>query len=97
MQNPSVQQFNLGFQWEFAKNWVVRADGIHDLGTHFILGVPIGTVYNPVVGGPDTVKNLESSVNTHYDALFLTVDKRFSNHYQFHAAYTLSKSLELCQ
>jgi Carboxypeptidase regulatory-like domain len=93
MQNPSVQQFNLGFQWEFAKNWIVRADGIHDLGTHFILGVPIGTVYNPVVGGPDTVKNLESSVNTHYDALFLTVDKRFSKHYQLHAAYTLSKSL----
>jgi Carboxypeptidase regulatory-like domain/TonB dependent receptor len=92
MQNPEVQQFNLGFQWEFTKNWVVRADGIHDLGTHFILGVPIGTVYNPVVGGPDVVKNLESSVNTHYDALFLTVDHRFSNHYQFHAAYTLSKS-----
>ena len=93
MQNPSVQQFNLGFQWEFAKNWIVRADGIHDLGTHFILGVPIGTVYNPVVGGPDTVKNLASNVNTHYDALFLTVDKRFSNHYQLHAAYTLSKSM----
>ena len=93
MQNPEVQQFNLGLQWEFAKNWIVRADGIHDLGTHFILGVPIGTVYNPVVGGPDTIKNLESSVNTHYDALFLTVDRRFANHYQFHAAYTLSKSL----
>jgi hypothetical protein len=49
-------------------------------------------VYNPVVGGPDTVKNLESSVNTHYDTLFLTVDKRFANHYQMHAAYTPSKS-----
>jgi hypothetical protein len=93
MQNPEVQQFNAGLQWEFAKNWVVKADGIHDLGTHFILGVPIGTVYNPVVGGPDTVKNLESSVNTHYDALFLTVDRRFANRYQVHAAYTLSKSL----
>jgi outer membrane receptor protein involved in Fe transport len=93
MQNPEVQQFNLGVQWEFTKNWVVRADGIHDLGTHFILGVPIGTVYNPVVGGPDVVKNLESSVNTHYDALFLTLDHRFSNRYQFHAAYTFSKSL----
>ncbi len=93
MQNPSVQQFNFGIQYEFTKNWVVRADGIHDLGTHFILGVPIGQVYNPVVGGPDVIKNLESSVNTHYDALFLTVDHRFSNHYQFHAAYTLSKSL----
>jgi hypothetical protein len=93
LQNPSVQQFNFGIQYEFTKNWVVRADGIHDLGTHFILGVPIGQVYNPVVGGPDVIKNLESSVNTHYDALFLTVDHRFSNHYQFHAAYTLSKSL----
>ena len=93
MQNPSVQQFDFGVQYEFTKNWVVRADGIHDLGTHFILGVPIGQVYNPVVGGPDVIKNLESSVNTHYDALFLTVDHRFSNHYQFHAAYTLSKSL----
>lgn len=93
MQNPEVQQFNLGLQKEFAKNWVVRADGIHDLGTHFIIGRPIGTVFNPVVGGPDVVKNLESSVNTHYDALFLMLDHRFANRYQVHAAYTLSKSL----
>jgi hypothetical protein len=93
MQNPSVQQFNFGIRYEFTKNRVVPADGIHDLGTHFILGVPIGQVYNPVVGGPDVIKKLESSVNTHYDALFLTVDHRFSNHYQFRAPYTLSKSL----
>lgn len=93
MQNPMVQQFNLGVQWEFLKNWVVRADGMHDFGQHFIIGVPVGTVYNPVVGGPDTVKILESAVNTHYDALFLTVDHKFSNHFNLHSAYTLSKSL----
>lgn len=92
MQNPMVQQFNLGVQWEFAHNWIVRADGLHTLGTHFIIGRPIGTVFNPVVGGPDVVKNLESSVNTHYDALLLTVDRRMSR-FDFHAAYTLSKSL----
>jgi hypothetical protein len=92
MRNPMLQQFNLGVQWEFANNWVLRADGLHDLGTHFIIGVPIGTVFNPVVGGPDVVKNLESSVNTHYDALYLTVDHRFSSRFQFHSAYTLSKS-----
>lgn len=92
MQNPMVQQFNLGLQWEFAHNWIVRADGLHTLGTHFIIGRPVGTVFNPVVGGPDVVKNLESSVNTHYDALLMTVDKRMSR-YDFHAAYTLSKSL----
>jgi Carboxypeptidase regulatory-like domain len=93
LQNPMVQQFNLGIQTEFAKNWVLRADGIHNLGTHFIIGRPVGAVFNPVVGGPEGVTNLESSVNTHYDALLLTVDHRFSQRYQFHSAYTLSKAL----
>jgi hypothetical protein len=93
IQNPMVQQFNLGIQTEFAKNWVLRADGVHNLGTHFIIGRPVGATFNPVVGGPEGVTNLESSVNTHYDALLLTVDHRFSKHYQFHSAYTLSKSL----
>jgi hypothetical protein len=50
-------------------------------------------VFNPVVGGPDVVKNLESSVNTHYDGLLLSLDKRFARHFQFHSAYTLSKAL----
>src|SRR5438270_6995987 len=47
MRNPVVQQFNLGMQYSFAKNWVVKVDGIHDLGTHFIIGVPLGSVFNP--------------------------------------------------
>ena len=93
MQNPMVQQFNLGLQWEFVNDWVLRADGLHDFGQHFIIGVPIGTVYNPVVGGPDVIKDLQSSVNTHYDALLLTVDHRFSHGFSLHSAYTLSKAL----
>jgi hypothetical protein len=93
IQNPMVQQFNLGVQWEFARNWVVKADGIHNFGAHFIMGVPAGVVDNPDVGGPEGVTELRSAVNTHYDALWLTVDKRFANRYQFHSAYTLSKAL----
>ena len=93
MQNPMVQQFNLGVQYEFAKNWIVRADGIHNLGTHFIIGVPQGVVFNPDSGGPVSVTSLQSSANTHYDALWLTVDHRFAQHLQFHSAYTLSKAL----
>jgi hypothetical protein len=93
IQNPMVQQFNLGVQYEFAKNWIVRADGIHNLGTHFLIGVPVGSVFNPDSGGPESVTRLQSSANTHYDALWLTLDKNFSKRYQFHAAYTLSKSL----
>ena len=53
----------------------------------------IGTVpFNPVVGGPDIVKNLESSVRTKYDGLLLSFEKRFAHRYQFRASYTLSRS-----
>jgi len=94
MRNPMVQQFNLGVQYSIAKNWVLKLDGIHNLGTHFIIGVPVGSVFNPDSGGPETVTSLQSSVNTHYDALWAVVDHRFSNRFQFHSAYTFSKSLD---
>ncbi|HZS06107.1 MAG TPA: TonB-dependent receptor [Blastocatellia bacterium] len=92
LQNPMVQQFNFGLQRELARDLVVRADYLHNLGTHFIIGRTIGVVNNPVVGGPDRVVNLESSVKTKYDGLLLSLEKRLSNHYQFRASYTLSKA-----
>ncbi len=59
-----------------ASRWCVRANGVHDHGTHFIIGRTIGEVFNPVVGGPDRVVNLESSVSTNYDALLLSAERR---------------------
>jgi len=73
LQNPTVQQFNVGIQRAFTRDVVVRADYLHNFGTHFIIGRTIGQVFNPVVGGPDLVKNLESSVKTKYDGLLLGV------------------------
>jgi hypothetical protein len=92
LQNPMVQQMNLGIQRELWKDLVLRADYLHNFGTHFIIGRLIGTVFNPVVGGPDGVVNLESSVKTKYDGLLVSAEKRFSNHYQLRASYTLSKA-----
>ena len=92
MQNPMVQQTNIGIQRELSGNMVVRADYIHNFGTHFIIGRTIGQVFNPVVGGPDLVKNLESSVKTKYDGLLLSLEKRFSHRTQFRAGYTFSKA-----
>ncbi|HEX7176435.1 MAG TPA: TonB-dependent receptor [Pyrinomonadaceae bacterium] len=92
LQNPLVQQMTIGIQHEFARDYVVRADYLHNFGTHFIIGRTIGQVFNPVVGGPDLVKNLESSVKTKYDGLLLSVEKRFSRPVQFRASYTLSKA-----
>ncbi|MGH9960159.1 MAG: TonB-dependent receptor domain-containing protein, partial [Pyrinomonadaceae bacterium] len=93
LQNPMVHQMNVGFQREFADHYVARADYLRNVGTHFIIGRVIGTVFNPVVGGPDVVKNLESSVRTQYDGLLVSLEKRFSNRHQFRASYTLSRSL----
>ena len=76
LENPTVQQFNLGVAARAARDWCVRVDGVHNLGTHFIIGRAVGTVFNPVVGGPDRVVNLESSVNTLYDALLVSAEQR---------------------
>jgi outer membrane receptor protein involved in Fe transport len=92
LQNPMVQQSNIGIQRELFKDFVLRADYLHNFGTHFIIGRTVGVVNNPVVGGPDRVVNLESSVNTKYDGLLLSFEKRYSNRYQFRASYTLSKA-----
>jgi hypothetical protein len=92
LQNPMVQQTNIGVQREMGGDFLVRADYLHNFGTHFIIGRTIGTVFNPVVGGPDRVVNVESSVRTKYDGLLLSAEKRFSRRYQFRASYTLSKA-----
>ena len=91
LQNPSVQQFNLGIQHELPHDVVLRVDGVHNLGTHFIIGRAIGEVFNPVVGGPDRVVNLESSVNTHYDALLVSAERR-SARSGFRASYAFAKA-----
>ena len=92
MQNPSVQQWNLGIEKALPHGVVLRVDGVHNLGTHFIIGRTIGEVFNPVVGGPDRVVNLESSVNTHYDALLVSAERRGAD-VGFRASYTFGKAL----
>jgi hypothetical protein len=93
LQNPMVHQMSIGVQQELSDKLVLRADYVRNVGTHFIIGRVIGTVpFNPVVGGPDIVKNLESSVRTKYNGLLLSLEKRFAKHYQFRASYTLSKT-----
>jgi Carboxypeptidase regulatory-like domain/TonB dependent receptor len=91
-QNPMVQQMNLGVARQLGRDFVIRADYLHNYGTHFIIGRTVGTVFNPVVGGPDRVVNLESSVRTKYDGLLLSFEKRYSRGYQLRTSYTLSKA-----
>ena len=92
MRNPMVQQFNLGIEKQIGPGLLVKVDGVHNLGTRFIIGRPVGTVYNPDTQGPDNVTDLESAVNTKYDALWVSLRQRFTRFGEFDAAYTLAKA-----
>jgi hypothetical protein len=92
MRNPMVQQFNLGIEKQIGSGLLVKVDGVHNLGTRFIIGRPVGTVYNPDTQGPDNVTDLESAVNTKYDALWVSLRQRFTKYGEFDAAYTLAKA-----
>ena len=70
----------------------VRVDGIHNQGIHFLIGRTVGEVFNPVVGGPDRVVNIESSARTKYDALLVSADRQFTGGHSVRLAYTLSKA-----
>ena len=67
LQNPMVQQASIGVERQIGARQIVRVDVVHNHGTDFIIGRTVGTVFNPVVGGPDRVVNLESSAKTDYD------------------------------
>lgn len=93
MQNPMVQQASVGVERQLGTRQLVRVTVVHNHGTKFIIGRPIGTVFNPVVGGPDTVLNLESSAKTSYDGLFVEFERRFTGRVGFRGSYTLSKAM----
>lgn len=90
LQNPKVQQASFGIDHQFGRQ-VVRADVVLNRGTEFIIGRTIGTVFNPVVGGPDRVVNLESSARTSYRALLLDYERR-ERRGNLRVAYTLSRA-----
>ncbi len=101
---PYVYQYNLGFQWEPVKDWLVEAGYVGSKGTKLInvftfnqgtLGTPpyIGSGFsnNKVLNG---FQRAETTASSHYDSLQASLTKRFSKGLQFLASYTLSKSID---
>jgi hypothetical protein len=91
LQNPMVHQLHLGVERQVG-GVRVRVDAVHDLGRNFLIGRTVGEVFNPVVGGPDRVVNIESSAETKYDALMLSADRRFAGGHQVAVSYTLARA-----
>ncbi len=92
LQNPMVQQVSIGFERQLGARQVLRADYVHNQGTDFIIGHTVGTVFNPVVGGPDRVVILGPEAKTNYDGLLVDFERRYTGGFGFRAAYTLSNS-----
>lgn len=92
LRSPMVQQFNVGIEKQIGRGLLLKLDGVHNLGTRFIIGRPVGSVYNPETQGPDAVTDLESAVNTKYDAFWVSVRQQFTKYGEFNAAYTLAKA-----
>jgi hypothetical protein len=91
LQSPTVHQFHVGGEW-MIPGMRLRIDGLHDAGTNFLIGRTVGQVFNPVVGGPDRVVNIESSAKTRYDALLVSLE-RHAGDYGMNLAYTLARAL----
>ena len=90
LQSPMVQEFHLGMEFGFP-HMRIRVDGLHDLGNDFLIGRTVGEVFNPVVGGPDRVVNIESSAKTTYDAAMVSMNRQGSA-YTLNLTYTLSNA-----
>jgi hypothetical protein len=90
LQNPMVHEFQLGIETDVWQTRI-RVDAIHNIGRNFIIGRAVGEVFNPVVGGPDRVVNIESSARTKYDGLLVNANRRFGAT-SVNIAYTLAKA-----
>ncbi len=92
LQSPTVHEFNLGVD-RTSLGMRIRVDAMHSQGLRFLIGRTVGEVFNPVVGGPDRVVNIESSARTLYDALLVSAERPLRSGSSVRVAYTLAKAL----
>jgi outer membrane receptor protein involved in Fe transport len=110
LRTPYVQQYNANVQWEFARNFLLEAGYVGSKGTKLLQLLTINQpVYNPATNAfaapfapfvsaqknaTGGLQQVQTSSNSHYDSLQLSVTKRFSRGLQFLSAYTFGKSID---
>lgn len=107
---PYIQQYNLNIQYALSKDFLLEVAYVGSKGTKLLQVVSLNQpVYNRATNqftlplGPflSTQKNpaggiqqVQSSSNSHFDSLQLSLTKQFSKGLQFLASYTLGKSID---
>jgi len=105
---PYTYQLNFSVQREVKKNWTVTAAYVGSLGRRLPLAVDLNyPFYNstattsnvnnrrPIEAGTlSNIYSVQSIMNTAYNSLQITVERRFVNHLAVKAFYVWSKALE---
>jgi hypothetical protein len=94
---PYVQQASIGTQYQFGSNWLAEANYVHTRGTKLYT---LRDLNQPLPNQPTTrpysqfglIEYRDDNGISRYNALEMTLDKRFSNGYTVRAVYTLSES-----
>jgi outer membrane receptor protein involved in Fe transport len=108
LRTPYIQQYNANVQWEFAKDYLLEVGYVGSKGTKLlqvitlnqpaynrtanVFTAPFGTALSTQKNVAGGIQQVQSSSNSHYNSLQISVTKRFSRGLQFLSAYTYGKS-----
>ncbi|MBD0370101.1 MAG: TonB-dependent receptor [Pyrinomonadaceae bacterium] len=110
LRTPYIQQYNTNVQWEFANNFLLEMGYVGASGRKLLqvitlnqpvynratnsFAAPLGTALSTQKNSAGGIQQVQSSSNSQYNSLQISVTKRFSRGLQFLAAYTLSDSTD---
>jgi outer membrane receptor protein involved in Fe transport len=108
LRTPYVQQYNANVQWEFAKDYLIEVGYVGSKGTKLLQVItlnqpvynraanlffaPFGTALSTQKNIAGGIQQVQSTSNSDYNSLQISVTKRFSRGLQFLSAYTYGKS-----
>jgi outer membrane receptor protein involved in Fe transport len=110
LSTPYVQQYNVNVQWEFLKNYLLEVGYVGAAGRHLLqvvtlnqpvynratnsFAAPYGTFISTQKNVAGGLQQVQSTSNSKYNSLQISVTKRFSDGLQFLSAYTLGRSID---
>lgn len=110
LSTPYVQQYNANVQWEVFKNYLLEVGYVGTKGTKLLQTIslnqpvynraanvfvaPLGTALGTQKMTASGIQQVQTSSNSRYNSLQISVSKRFDRGLQFLAAYTLGKSTD---
>jgi hypothetical protein len=108
LRTPYIHQYNANVQWEFAKDYLLEVGYVGSKGTKLLQVItlnqpvynrttntfvaPFGTALSTQKNVAGGIQQVQSSSNSDYNSLQISVTKRFSRGLQFLSAYTYGKS-----